>query len=214
MTHSWAIIVVIVVGAALMQMGMFQTQASARFVGLQAASIQPVPDHVFIQSDGMLVLTVINIKPYTIHLGWVDISPIPDREDVIRTNLDADIPSGDMQSFEINASHIYPGSGASIIHFSGSVHAEENVEFNICLQESFTAGGSYISHEICGEAKNVPLREDDEPECLVNTDCGLCEFCNTNKNCMNSCIGSEVCIFGGAQIGYICQVEELPPPLS
>ena len=118
MTHAWSIMLVLCVSAVLFYAGVFEASARPRFEGLDAAGLQPLPEQVQLYSDGVLVFTVLNTRPYSYTLEWVEVAPIADREDVIRTNLNAVLRSNQLGVFEVNASNLL-GSiiEASIVSF-------------------------------------------------------------------------------------------------
>lgn len=193
MTHAWSIIIVLCLGLALSYLGIFDTRATPRFEGLQASSLQPIPDHVVMYSDGMMVLTVVNTKPYKIQFEWVDISPTADAEDVIRTNINTVIASGELMSFEVDATNIYPETEASLLAIQKKEGSSPNVDFTLCLHESFTAGGTSNEHTVCGKGKRIPVVAKDEavecPPCALTATC----LCGTTTDCPLDC---QVCVGG------------------
>lgn len=177
-THSWAILTVLSVGILMFHLGVFETSATPRFEGLESAALQPVPHNVQLYSDGVMIFTVINTRPYSVKFEYIEVAPIANREDVVQTNLDALIKSGGMSLFEINASNLVGTSQASILAAS-PVSGESSVGFHLCIRESYVAGARDIAHTVCGSADNI--RAEDTPSfdgCLIGQgDCGACYIC-------------------------------------
>ena len=106
MTHSWAVLVILLVGFTLAHLGFFEASARPRFEGLRAAGIQPIPSEVQLYSDGILVLIVQNTRPYSMRHDWVEIAPISDPGDRIRTTVNGFLGQGDVGTYTINASNL------------------------------------------------------------------------------------------------------------
>ena len=141
MTHSWAVIVILLVGLTLNHLGFFEASARPRFEGLNAAGIQPMPAEVQLYSDGVLILTVRNTRPYTMRYDWVDIAPIGDPSDVIRTYLGNLLKQGDVGSYEINGTNLAGGSGASFQLLTDSSGKTTYTDFHITQQETHLIPG-------------------------------------------------------------------------
>ena len=190
-THSWSILIVLSVGVLLFHLGVFDTQATPRFEGLRASGVQPVSDQVHLYSDGVMVLTVLNTRPYTMELEWVEVSPLADSSGVVRTDINAVLSAGELGVFEVNASNIYSVSGASVILPLDASAGSTHVDFHICINEAHSAGGQFSSDTVCGIARRIPVVELPESSdgcppghdstdfpCSVNTDCPLtCQVC-------------------------------------
>ncbi|MFH1788367.1 MAG: hypothetical protein ABH834_03190 [Candidatus Altiarchaeota archaeon] len=190
-THGWSILIVLSVGILLFHLGVFEAEAVPRFEGLRAAGVQPVSDQVHLYSDGVLVLTVLNTRPYTMEVVWVEVSPVGDEGDVARTDLNAILKAGELAVFEVNASNIYTVSGASLSLAFAASAASSTVDFNLCLNEVHSGGGQLTSHTVCGKALKIPVVElpegsggcppgHDLPSypCILNSDCPLsCQIC-------------------------------------
>ncbi|MFH1788410.1 MAG: hypothetical protein ABH834_03410 [Candidatus Altiarchaeota archaeon] len=172
MTHAWSIIVVLSVSAVLFYAGVFEATGRPRFEGLNAASIRPLPDQVKLYSDGVLVLSVGNTRPYNVYFEWVEVAPIANRSDVIRTTLNVMVGQGDIGVFSINASNL-----------------DKNlpyVDFHITFSEYFTAGGKVVSHEVSGLARRIEVEQGPNIcdqhlvcSCSVHEDCPLvCQRCH------------------------------------
>ena len=141
MTHSWAIIVILLVGLTFAHLGFFDAQARPRFEGLNAAGIQPMPSEVQLYSDGVLVLTVRNTRPYTMRYDWVDISPIGDPSDTIRTYLGNLLRQGDVGSYLINGSNLAGGAGANLLLLADTQGKTTYTDFHITQQETHLIPG-------------------------------------------------------------------------
>lgn len=155
MSHAWVLIVVLSVGVALSYTGVFDVAARPRFEGLAASSVQPISDEVRMYSDGILVFTVLNTKPYNIHVEWVEVSPLANRDDTQRTLVDIIIGQGDIAILEVNASNVYSTAAASVL-LPSSASATDLVNFVICFREGYW-GGAQVYKTHCGTAKNIPL---------------------------------------------------------
>ena len=141
MTHSWAVIVILLVGLTFAHLGFFDAQARPRFEGLNAAGIQPMPSEVQLYSDGVLVLTVRNTRPYTMRYDWVDIAPIGDPSDKIRTYLGNLLKQGDVGSYLINGSNLAGGTAASLLILADTQGKTTYTDFHITQQETHLIPG-------------------------------------------------------------------------
>ncbi|MFH1789315.1 MAG: hypothetical protein ABH834_08040 [Candidatus Altiarchaeota archaeon] len=206
-THSWSILLVLCVSAVLFYAGVFEATARPRFEGLASSGVQPVSEQVHLYSDGVLVLTVLNTRPYPIRLEWVEVAPIADREDVLRTDIGELISSGDIGVFDVNASNLLVSVGASVFFFPGAGASSQFVDFFICWNESYIVGGKSTSRVVCGKAWRIPYVSDpfsggayggggfthpypcDGPSgcpcyCLSEEDClPNCEYCDNTGPC-------------------------------
>lgn len=185
-THSWAILIVLSVSAVLIYSGVFEAVARPRFEGLDAAFLQPVPDQVQFYSDGIMVFTVVNTRPYSVKFEFIEVAPIADREDVVRTVIDSFVPAGDLRVFEVNASNLLSTVEASLLFPFVGKAASQTVSFHVCIRESFSGGGKQSSHRVCGIALNVESFKDPYPadECIT----GGCP-CDTAADCPLVCQG-------------------------
>ena len=199
MTHSWSIIVVLSVSAVLFYSGVFEATARPRFEGLASSGLHPVPEQVKLYSDGVLVFTVLNTRPYPIRLEWVEVAPIADKDDVVRTDIGELIQSGDIGVFNVNASNILVTVGASVFFVPAVDAASQFVDFFICWNETYIAGGTSQSRVICGKALNIVSVSEPYggvlacsapggPQvCVVQEDCGIyCMDC-AGGYCHDSC---------------------------
>ncbi|MFH1788483.1 MAG: hypothetical protein ABH834_03795 [Candidatus Altiarchaeota archaeon] len=168
LTHSWSIIVVLSVSAVLFYAGVFEASARPRFEGLASSGVQPVSEQVQLYSDGVLVFTVLNTRPYPIRLEWVEVAPIADREDVLRTDIGELIGSGDVGVFNVNASNLLSGIMESSMFLVSLADAFPStttsmidevstgtVSFFICWNESYIVGGRSSSHVVCGKGLRI-----------------------------------------------------------
>ena len=168
MTHAWAIVVVLAVASVLSYGGLFDTAARPRFEGLDAAAVKPISDQVLLYSDGVLVLIVRNTRPYTYTYGWVEVSPMVDKNDVIRTNLNAALEQGEIGVFDIDASNLLGGvSPAGLLALESSQAGQRTVDFNICFFESGSIGDTVRSQVVCGVGRQIQYI--DEPGSSVTT---------------------------------------------
>ena len=196
MTHAWSIMIVLCVSAVLFYAGVFEATARPRFEGLASSGVKPVPEQVQLYSDGIMVFTVLNTRPYPIRLEWVEVAPIADKDDVLRTDLGELVQSGDLGVFEVNASNILVTVGASLFFIPSASAGGEFVDFIICWNESYVAGGSSKSHVVCGKGLRITVVSDDynpptgdpciDPDahcpCETEFDCPLiCQACVDNK---------------------------------
>ena len=190
-THGWSILIVLSVGIFLFHLGVFDVEGTPRFEGLRAAGLQPVSGQVRLYSDGVMVLTVLNTRPYTMELEWVEVSPIADSGDVVRTDLNAVLTAGELGVFEVNAPNIYPGVGASVLLIPEVSAKSKTVDFHIWMKESYSAGGKTVSHVVSGTGYQIPYVEQTSPG-------GSVDVCN------------DGCILEGYESGSCLEPE---PPL-
>ena len=160
MTHSWAIMVVLSVSAVLFYSGVFEATARPRFEGLASSGLHPVPEQVKLYSDGVLVFTVLNTRPYPIRLEWVEVAPIADKDDVVRTVFSDLIASGDIGVFNVNATNLLPPVGASVFFIPGVLAGGQFVDFIICWNELYIAGGKSSSRVLCGKGLRITVVSD------------------------------------------------------
>lgn len=205
-THAWSILIVLSVGATMFYLGVFEGSARPRFEGLQASGLQPVPDQVRLYSDGIMVFTVLNTRPYKHRLEFVVVAPIGDPGNIIQTVLNSVLGPGELGVFEINASNIYPVEESSVLVFSGVSAKSETVDFNVWMNESYTAGGKTISHVVSGTGHQIPYDEQTSPG-------GSDEECNTY--CINfgydggTCVVSEpACVTAQFYYGPFCSISK------
>lgn len=234
-THSWAILIVLSVSAVLFYSGVFDAVASPGFDGLEAASLQPLPDKVQLYSDGVMIFTVVNTRPYSVKFDYIEVAPMANAEDMLRTNIDTLIAPGDIRLFNIIATNLQGVSEASVLLPSTS-SAEYYVGFNLCLGESYTAGGRDMSHSVCGKANNIKAEDTPSFEgCLIGQGhCDACHFCvplgDTDNpdlgfcqtacptpchicfsgECVDTCEEYEGCISDGYGGGH-CEIIGGPP---
>ena len=202
MSHAWSIVVVLTVASVLVYVGVFEGSARPRFEGLNAAGVQPVGDQVKLYSDGVMVLTVMNKRPYSHNLEWVEVSPIIDKNDVIRTWLDDTIKQGDIKTYTVNATNLVPHISEGGILPIPEATAESTVDFWLCMKETHSAGGTTNTKTICGEGINIiVLREPhtsdpcdnlpgesycDDASVIDGIRCLPCQSCAGNV-CMDDC---------------------------
>ncbi|MFH1788192.1 MAG: hypothetical protein ABH834_02280 [Candidatus Altiarchaeota archaeon] len=155
-SHTWAIITVLAVGIALSYAGVFDVGARPRFEGLVSSGVQPIPDEVRMYSDGILIFTVVNTKPYNINVEWVEVSPLANREDTIRTNVNTTLEQGDIAVFQLDASNIYSTAAASVLLPSPVSADNLFINFYLCLREQYW-GGAWVGKTHCAEVKNIPV---------------------------------------------------------
>ena len=222
-THGWSILIVLSVGILLFHLGVFDVQATPRFEGLRAAGVQPVSDQVRLYSDGVMVLTVLNTRPYTMELEWVEVSPLADSSGVIRTDINAVLSAGELEVFEVNASNVYYISGASVFLLkSASAIGPETptttgpdtavissyVDFNFCMSEAHSAGGQFSSHQVCGKALRIPVVDE---QYGLSADCTLHQACSC-ENDWDCPLWCQVCGAPGGPPTYLCDNFYLCPP--
>lgn len=171
-----------------------------------------------------MVLKVINTKPYKIQFGWVEIAPIGDQEDTIRTNINAFLEQGEIQEFEVNSSNIFQESEASLQLLPGQASANGFVGLHICIMESYKVGGSENAHTVCGRGNRVKTvdekydAEDEDIDCRVHgacacdvmfPDCPLsCQFCFEGL-CDNyqACADGHVCVWNPENPTGFCMLS-------
>ena len=210
-THAWSILVVLSVSAVLFYTGVFEASARAQFEGLDAAGLRPVPEHVKLYSDGVMVFTVLNARPYSVEFEWVEVAPIADSNDVIHTEVNAVLKQGALGVFEINASNLLLLSSASLSQINLVSAENPTVSFHVCLHESYSAGGQQSSRTLCGKGVNVEASTEpsaEAPDCKLPGVCpcepgvGGCPlWC---QDCLAGfCSNSQICsdIYGP---GYMC----------
>ena len=204
-THAWSILVVLSVSAVLFYTGVFEASARAQFEGLDAAGLRPVPEHVKLYSDGVMVFTVLNARPYSVEFEWVEVAPIADSDDVIRTNINTLFRQGELGVFQFNASNLYPYASAGFLLPLDAAADNLYVDFHICFSEKSSAGGQQSSHTICGKAHNIRALDEsyitDGTPCMTDSECGPCE------NCMNDQgTGIGRCVYY-CPLYYICDYD-------
>ena len=155
MAHAWSIMVVLSVSAVLFYAGVFEAVARPRFEGLDAAGLRPIPEQVQLYSDGVLVFTVLNTRPYSYTLEWVEVAPIANREDVIRTNLNAVLRTNQLGVFEVNASNLLGSIMEASIVSLQDASAQDYVSFHIRYNESHSGGGKPTNHTAEGKGINI-----------------------------------------------------------
>ncbi|MFH1789301.1 MAG: hypothetical protein ABH834_07970 [Candidatus Altiarchaeota archaeon] len=211
MTHAWSIIVVLSVSAVLFYAGVFEATARPRFEGLASSSIQPIPDKIQLYSDGVMVFTVLNTRPYSVEFEWLEVAPIADRDDIVRTTLNVVLKQGELGVFYVNASNLLSVSAASLSFLQAASAENPAVSFHVCLHESYSAGGQQSSRTFCGKGYNIQASTEQSPfapDCTISGECacgailGECPlWCQTcfEGYCENyiTCEG----IFGP---GYMC----------
>ena len=160
-THSWSILLVLIVGAVLGYYGVFEISARPRFEGLDSSGIQPVPDNVVMYSDGIMVLTVMNTRPYRFRLEWIDVAPIVDKEDVIRTTINEILGQGEIGVYEMNATNLLPHVMESgIVQIPAVDGKTQSVDFVICMSMTIFAGGTERNQIDCGEGHRISYISD------------------------------------------------------
>ena len=187
MTHAWSIMIVLCVSAVLFYAGVFEATARPRFEGLASSGVKPVPEQVQLYSDGIMVFTVLNTRPYPIRLEWVEVAPIADKDDVVRTDMGELVQSGDIGVFNVNASNILVTVGASVFFISGASAGSQFVDFFICWNETYIAGGKSSSRVICGKAWRITYVSEpyhSEPGACT----GSCKCpCTSDADCPDPC---------------------------
>ena len=187
MTHSWAVIVILLVGLTFAHLGFFDAQARPRFEGLNAAGIQPMPSQVQLYSDGVLVLTVRNTRPYTMRYDWVDIAPIGDPSDKIRTYLGNLLKQGDVGSYLINGSNLAGGTAASLLILADTQGKTTYTDFHIIQQETHMVPGRDPNTKTIENAKGIQITTYDTPhgggDCRLHRKCS----CSEASDCPLSC---------------------------
>ena len=209
MTHAWAVMIVLCVSAVLFYAGVFEATGRPRFEGLDALALRPVPEQVKLYSDGVVVLTVLNTRPYSVTMDFVDVAPIMDREDVVRTDLNVMIKPAEFGVLRLNGSNLVPGiMGASMFFIpwvdaaptttsTYSVNPSQpsmagNVDFHICLTESFSVGGSSKTHTVCGTAWRIEVHT--EPYYSSVTTLPGCNWSISGSDCMCPCTSDSDCL--------------------
>ena len=215
MTHSWAVIVILLVGLTLAHLGFFEASARPRFEGLRAAGIQPIPGEVHLYSDGILVLTVQNTRPYSMRHEWVEIAPISNPEDRIRTTINGLLGQGDVGVYTINASNLAGTTAASILLTTSSEAKTTYTDFLYSHQETHVIPGGSPQTKTYTDAKAIQITTystawvgetgshsgcERHVECSCNekSDCSLdCQDCIDNV-CDNyfecsGAVGNTVC---------------------
>lgn len=191
MGHAWSIVVVLTVASVLAYLGIFEGSARPRFEGLHAARVQPMPDQVQLYSDGVMIFTVMNNHPYSHKLEWVEVAPLLDKDDVIRTELNDVIKAGELKVYELDATNLLGGIyEASFIQLESVSAGQPLVDFNLCVRESYSAGGTDNSHIVCGRGMNIYVIEveDEEEESWPPGCIGPCQCpCETNDDCPLAC---------------------------
>ena len=184
MTHTWAIAVLLTVGLVLSYLGVFETTARPRFEGLQSSAIQPIPDKVRLYSDGVLVLTVQNMKPHSINVDWVKVAPTADPNDVIQTNIGITMDQGELEIFEIDGSNLHvPPAAASAMILSETQGKVSTVDpFILEIGISYTIGNKKIEQVISFVGKFIEFWQEAYNVCLPG-------YCNKYSldNCLDNC---------------------------
>lgn len=225
MTHAWSVLIVLCVSAVLFYAGVFEATGRPRFEGLAASAIQPLPEQVKLFSDGVLVLTVLNARPYSVQIDFVEVAPIADRDDVIQTTLDIIVGQADYSVFQINASNVYGQYSAFVLPVSFVSALEGFVDFNVCLGESYAVGGTSKGHVVCGKAWRIPVTSEASVDgaydpcvepcancpCISHSDCPLwCQVCEPMGE-SGACFNEHVDSSCSSQPGFICLSTEAHP---
>lgn len=212
MTHAWSIMIVLSVGAVMFYAGVFEAAGRPRFEGLHALGIQPIPDQVLMYSDGIIVLTVVNTKPYKHKLEFVEVAPIADRNDVIQTSINTYLTQGELGVFDVNGSNLLSGViEASVLAPPGVSAKPGTVNFHICMKESYSVGGQPTSRTVCGKAWNIPAEEGTSPaDCKVHQACA----CTIDSDCSlvcQRCIGGRCDNYIACGLLKVCTSTEFFP---
>ena len=198
MTHAWSIIIVLSVSAVMFYAGVFEATGRPRFEGLAAASLQPMPEQVQLYSDGILVLAIANTKPYKYTYEWVEVAPIANQDDMIRTNLGGEIPQGGIGIYYINGTNLLGGiSGAAVMMLPDARAGEDSIDFHYRHQESYHAAGISNTYTTpWAKALQITVNPGTSPggtasppycvtggcDCTKTPDCPLdCQVCNLGK---------------------------------
>ena len=201
MTHSWAVLVILLVGFTLAHLGFFEASAKPRFEGLRAAGIQPISGEVHLYSDGMLVLTVQNTRPYTMRHQWVEIAPISDPGDRIRTPLGALLGQGETGLYTINASNLAGSISASILLTTDGEAKTTYTDFLYSHAEThFIPGGNPQTKTfIDGKAIQIITYSTPSPGGITTTTALGSLDCTIHRNCacdMPQGFDCQVCHIG------------------
>ena len=164
-----------------------------------------------------MILTVLNNRPYTLEVEWVEVSPVADVEDVIRTGVYAVLKAGELGVLEVNASNIYDVSEGSLNLLFDASAALAHVDFNLCINEVNSAGGQLSNNTVCGTAHNIPVINERIVDCRVHDACA----CETDDDCPlvcqrcwyrpegSRCDNQQGCPMSGA--GDICKATDEHP---
>ena len=208
--------IVLCVSAVLFYAGVFESTAKPLFEGLDSSAVKPVPEQAVLYSDGVLVLTVMNTRPYSVQITYVDVAPIADRDDVLRTPIDVLIKHGELVVINVNASNVQQSVSNALIPLAPNVFAKKNkvknkeknkVNFHICFQEEHSSSGKIKTNVHCGVFKNIMVGA--EPF-LGFKECVSAELCYDDSDCC----GCELCsLFGedsdeGGVCNDFCAVDE------
>ena len=216
-THSWSIITVLGVGAALYYIGVFEASASTRLVGFGTSALRPIPGQVQMYSDGIMVVTVINTRPHSVQLDWIEVAPIADKDDVIRTYVNDGLAAGAIGVYYVNASNVNPNSPALVLLFPATMAKPVTVDAHIKIQQTYSLAGETYTVISKGEIRNIPVSPEESQgldcsghlncECAVDNDCPL-------TNCQK-CIGG-VCdnLAGCAHLGNLICIKTAWAPLG
>ena len=187
-THSWSIIIVLTVGAALYYLGVFEASASPKMLGFQSSALRPIPGQVQMYSDGIMVVTVINTRPHSVQLDWIEVAPIADKDDKIRTYVNDQLAQGAIGVYYINASNIN-GNSQSFIMIIPTSNAETiTVDAHLTIQQTYSLAGKTYTLTSEGELRNIPVspQASQIQDCTRHRNCP----CDTDADCPFSC---QVC---------------------
>ena len=148
---------------------------------------------------------------------------------MIRTNLNAILKRGRINSYSIDATNLMPYvSESGLIQIPESKASISVIDFHVCIKESYSAGGRSESHTICG--KGLRITAQDSPStifdpcgipgahcpCETNDDCPLwCQICDEspgkgkvcwNEHAESSCSSQPnfICVPADNEYGAVC----------
>ena len=187
MTHAWAVLVVLAVGIAFFQLGLFQTQATTQVTGFEKTALQPVPDNIKFYTNGLLIIEITNTRPYNVEIEFIEVSPLIDKEDVIRTNIEELVEGAGYLQLMVNASNLVEGAGSSVLFMQEINAGKSKVDAQICMQFESNLGGKTQASLDCGEITNLEVSNPEEEDTCGDSACNLV----TNDCWPNGCFDCQ-----------------------
>ena len=109
-----------------------------------------------------MMLTLVNPYDRTVRLEWVDVAPLADKTDRLKTYIGEDLGAGDIGVYYVNASNVHPGDTAMILPIQ-QAEAAMSVSCAVWISWSIKVGSRLSEHVTAGEIFNAPYVDEDSP---------------------------------------------------
>ena len=162
MTHSWAVLVVMTVGLAMFHLGVFDTTATPSIKGFSGGGPRPLAGQVQYYRDGIMMLTLVNPYDRSVRLEWIDVAPLSDRSDRLKTYIGDDLDAGEIGIYYVNASNVHPAGSAFIVPLE-EASGDQSVSCAVWIRWGLRVGDRTSLHLTTGEIYNAPYVDQDSP---------------------------------------------------